>query len=33
MEKKVIRIGSVGLGGIWTGVHEPGDVYKRQEWV
>lgn len=24
MEKKVIRIGSVGLGGIWTGVHEPG---------
>lgn len=24
MEKKVIRIGSVGLGGIWKGVHEPG---------
>ena len=24
MEKKVIRIGSVGLCGIWTGVHEPG---------
>lgn len=24
MEKKVIRVGSVGLGGIWTGVHEPG---------
>jgi len=24
MEKKVIRIGSVGVGAIWTGVHEPG---------
>lgn len=24
MDKKVIRIGSVGLGEIWTGVHEPG---------
>lgn len=24
MEHRVIRIGSVGVGGIWTGVHEPG---------
>ena len=24
MKEKVIRVGSVGLGGIWTGVHEPG---------
>lgn len=24
MSEKVIRVGSVGLGGIWTGVHEPG---------
>ena len=24
MTEKVIRVGSVGLGGIWTGVHEPG---------
>ncbi len=24
MEENKIRVGSVGLGGIWTGVHEPG---------
>lgn len=24
MEKKVIRVGSVGVGAIWGGVHEPG---------
>jgi len=24
MDKKVIRIGSIGLGGIWSGVHGPG---------
>ena len=24
MEKKVIRVGSVGLGAIWSGVHAPG---------
>ena len=24
MENQVIRIGSVGVGGIWSGVHEPG---------
>ena len=24
MGNNVIRIGSVGVGGIWTGVHEPG---------
>ncbi len=24
MEKKIIRVGSVGLGGIWSGVHQPG---------
>ncbi len=24
MEKKIIRVGSVGLGGIWNGVHQPG---------
>lgn len=24
MNKKVIRVGSVGLGGIWSGVHAPG---------
>ncbi len=24
MEKKVIRVGSVGVGEIWSGVHEPG---------
>ncbi len=24
MEKKTIRVGSVGLGGIWGGVHQPG---------
>ena len=23
MENQVIRIGSVGVGGIWSGVHEP----------
>lgn len=23
MEKKVIRVGSVGVGAIWGGVHEP----------
>ena len=24
MEKKVIRVGSVGVGEIWNGVHAPG---------
>lgn len=24
MEKKIYRVGSVGVGGIWSGVHEPG---------
>ena len=23
-EKKVFRVGSIGLGGIWGGVHAPG---------
>ena len=28
MEKKVIRVGSVGVGEIWNGVHAPG-IAKR----
>lgn len=31
MEKKVFRVGSVGIGGISRGVHLPG-IYKARIW-